>query len=78
MKADWLFIHRDDVIITIFDCRQSALQLERLTEQRRQEEEAWHRQQEQLLEAESQRRRLIALEEDKLADQRSRCVLTYV
>ena len=55
-------------------CRQSALELERLTEKRRSEEEAWHRQQELLLEAEGQRRKLLELEEQKLSDQRARCV----
>ncbi|KAL5467429.1 hypothetical protein EMCRGX_G031650 [Ephydatia muelleri] len=52
--------------------RQSALELERLTEKRRHEEEAWHRQQELLLEAEGQRRKLLELEEQKLSDQRAR------
>ena len=53
--------------------RQSALELERLTEQRRHEEEAWHRQQELLQEAERQRRKMMEREEQKLMDQRARC-----
>lgn len=53
-------------------CRQSALELERLTEQRKQEEAAWYRQQELLLDAEAQRRQVIELEEQKLRDQRER------
>lgn len=52
--------------------RQSAMELERLTEKRRNEEEAWYRQQELLLEAEGQRRKLLELEEQKLTDQRAR------
>ena len=55
-------------------CRQSALELERLTEQRRQEEEAWYRQQKLLMEAEDQRRKMIDMEEKKLTDQRARYV----
>ena len=58
----------------VFLCvyRQSALELERLTEQRKQEEAAWYRQQELLLDAEAQRRQVIELEEQKLRDQRER------
>ena len=54
------------------DCRQSALELERLTEQRKQEEEAWYRQQKLLMEAEDQRRKMLEVEEKKLTDQRAR------
>ena len=53
-------------------CRQGALELERLRETRRAEEEAWLRQQQLLLEAEEQRRKTLALEEDRLTDQRAR------
>ena len=56
------------------DCRQSALELERLTEQRKQEEEAWYRQQKLLMEAEDQRRKMLEVEEKKLTDQRARYV----
>ena len=56
------------------DCRQSALELERLTEQRKQEEEAWYRQQKLLMEAEDQRRKMLEVEEKKLTDQRARSV----
>ena len=52
--------------------RQSALELERMTEQRCHEEEAWYRQQQLLMEAEEQRRRLMEGEEKKLSDQRAR------
>lgn len=52
--------------------RQSALELERMTEQRRHEEEAWYRQQQLLMEAEEQRRRVLKGEEKKLTDQRAR------
>ena len=52
--------------------RQSALELERMTEQRRHEEEAWYRQQQLLMEAEEQRRRVLEGEEKKLTDQRAR------
>ena len=52
--------------------RQSAWELERMTEQRRHEEEAWYRQQHLLLEAEDQRRRMMEVEERKLSDQRAR------
>ena len=54
------------------ECRQSALELERLTEQRKQEEEAWYRQQKLLMEAEDQRRKMVEVEEKKLTDQRAR------
>ena len=53
-------------------CRQSALELERLTEQRKQEEEAWYRQQKLLMDAEEQRRKMLEVEEKKLTDQRAR------
>ena len=53
-------------------CRQSALELERLAEGKRQEEGAWYRQQELLLEAEQHRRALMEGEERKLAEQRAR------
>lgn len=52
--------------------RQSALELERMTEQRKQEEEAWYRQQKLLMEAEDQRRKMLEVEEKKLTDQRAR------
>lgn len=52
--------------------RQSALEVERMMEQRRQEEEAWYRQQQQLLEAEQQRHKIMEQEERKLTDQRTR------
>lgn len=52
--------------------RQSTLEMERLVEVRRAEEEAWYRQQELLMEAEQQRRTLIQREEQKLSDQRAR------
>ena len=54
--------------------RQSALELERMTEQRKHEEEAWYRQQQLLMEAEEQRRRVLEGEEKKLTDQRARYV----
>ena len=60
--------------ITFFCCRQSALELERMTEQRRHEEEAWYRQQQLLVDAEQQRREMISLEEQKLLEQRKRLV----
>ncbi|XP_019849062.1 PREDICTED: TBC1 domain family member 31-like [Amphimedon queenslandica] len=52
--------------------RQQTLELERLAEQRRQEDEAWQRQHELLLQAESQRKKMLELEEEKLSDQRAR------
>ncbi len=52
--------------------RQSALELERLTEQRRLEEEAWTRQQALLVDAEEQRRKMIQVEDTRLTDQRAR------
>lgn len=52
--------------------RQSTLELERLLERRRHEEEAWHRQQVLLTEAEEQRRKMVELEEQRLSDQRAR------
>lgn len=52
--------------------RQSALELERMTEQRRQEEEAWYSQQQMLMDAEEQRRKMIEAEDKKLTDQRTR------
>ena len=42
--------------------------------QRQQEEEAFYRQQELMIDAENQRRAMISQEEEKLVDQRSRCV----
>ncbi len=53
-------------------CRQSSLELERLTEQRRLEEEAWTRQQALLVDAEEQRRKMIQVEDTRLTDQRAR------
>ena len=52
--------------------RQSALELDRMLERRKQEEGAWYRQQEQLLDAEDQRRKMIEAEDKKLSDQRAR------
>ncbi len=57
---------------TLDPCRQSALELERLTEQRRLEEEAWTRQQALLMDAEEQRRKMIQVEDMRLTDQRAR------
>lgn len=58
--------------INRFHHRQGALELERLRETRRAEEEAWFRQQQLLLEAEEQRRKTLSLEEERLTDQRTR------
>ena len=56
----------------MFSSRQGALELERLRETRRVEEEAWFRQQQLLLEAEEERRKTLSLEEARLTDQRAR------
>ena len=53
-------------------CRQDALEMERLQVARKHEDDAWFRQQQLLLEAEEERRRTLAIEEDKLSDQRAR------
>ena len=53
-------------------CRQSALEVERMTEQRQEEEAAWYRQQQLLLQAEEQRRKMMELEDKILTDQRTR------
>ncbi len=52
--------------------RQVSLELQKETERRQTEEEAWYRQQKLLLDAEDKRRKLIADEETKLVDQRAR------
>lgn len=52
--------------------RQQTLELERLAEQRRNEDEAWQRQHELLLLAEDQRKKMLELEDQKLTDQRAR------
>ena len=57
-------------------CRQSALELERMMEQRKQEEGAWYRQQQLLMDAEDQRRKMIEVEDKKLTDQRARLAWT--
>ncbi len=48
------------------------MELQKETERRQAEEEAWYRQQKLLLDAEDKRRNLIAQEEAKLVDQRTR------
>ena len=53
-------------------CRQGALEMERLRETRRAEEEAWFRQQQLLLEAEEERRKTLSLEDTRLTNQRAR------
>ncbi len=55
-----------------FIYRQASLELQKETERRQAEEEAWYRQQKLLLDAEDKRRNLIAQEEAKLVDQRTR------
>lgn len=50
------------------------MELKKQAEQRKEEEEAFYRNQELMMEAEKQRRDLILLEEQKLADQRVRFV----
>ena len=55
-----------------FSYRQQTLELERLVEQRKYEEESWQRQQDLLLAAEEERKGMIELEDQKLSDQRSR------
>ncbi|XP_028392859.1 TBC1 domain family member 31-like [Dendronephthya gigantea] len=52
--------------------RQLAVELKKQAEQRKESEEAFYRKQELMMEAEKQRRDLILLEEQKLADQRVR------
>lgn len=56
--------------------RQLAQEMKEVAAQRQQEEEAFYRQQELMIDAENQRRSMISQEEQKLADQRSRFVLT--
>ena len=58
--------------VVMLHTRQQMLEMERLSEQRRLEEEAWLRQQDLLLAAEEQRRTLVQQEDQKLADQRAR------
>ena len=70
----FLYIRAINSIIIFCIFRQSALELERMTEQRKQEEEAWYRQQRLLMEAEDQRRKMLEAEEKKLTDQRARLV----
>ena len=53
-----------------------AVELKKQAEERKEAEEAFYRNQELMMEAEKQRRDLILLEEQKLADQRVRLVLT--
>ena len=69
-----MFLYNAFLVINVLldPFRQSALELERMTEQRKQEEEAWYRQQKLLMEAEDQRRKMLEVEEKKLTDQRAR------
>ena len=53
-----------------------AVELKKQAEERKEAEEAFYRNQELMMEAEKRRRDLILLEEQKLADQRVRLVLT--
>ncbi len=53
-----------------------AVELKKQAEERKEAEEAFYRNQELMMEGEKQRRDLILLEEQKLADQRVRLVLT--
>lgn len=58
--------------LDIFTIRQQTLELERLAEQKQKNDENWQRQQHLLLEAEEDRQKMIALEDQKLSDQRAR------
>lgn len=61
---------RDFVCFTFH--RQIASEMKEQTEQRQAEETAFYRQQDLMLDAEDQRRKVIAEEETKLLDQRRR------
>ena len=56
----------------MYHFRQISLELQKNTQQKLAEEEAWYRQQQLLLDAEDKRRKLIVDEEQKLTDQRTR------
>ena len=53
------------------------MELKKQAEERKEAEEAFYRNQELQMEAEKQRRDLILLEEQKLADQRVRLVVCF-
>ena len=63
--------------ISRISIRQASLELQKETERRQAEEEAWYRQQKLLLDAENKRRKLIAEEETKLVHQRTRYCYTF-
>ena len=65
---------QDDGTFSFF-LRQLAVELKKQAEERKEAEEAFYRNQELQMEAEKQRRDLILLEEQKLADQRVRSVV---
>ena len=54
------------------------MELKKQAEERKEAEEAFYRNQELQMEAEKQRRDLILLEEQKLADQRVRLVASFL
>ena len=60
------------LFFSIIILRQQTLELERLADQRKRNDESWERQQQLLMEAEEDRRRMIELEDQKLSDQRVR------
>ena len=64
--------------IHILYLRQLAVELKKQAEERKEAEEAFYRNQELQMEAEKQRRDLILLEEQKLADQRVRSVASFL
>ena len=64
--------------IYILYLRQLAVELKKQAEERKEAEEAFYRNQELQMEAEKQRRDLILLEEQKLADQRVRSVASFL
>jgi hypothetical protein len=64
--------------IHAFHPRQLAVELKKQAEERKEAEEAFYRNQELMVEAEKQRRDLILLEEQKLADQRVRSVVCLI
>ena len=63
-----------DLIINIIYSRQTVEDMQAEVDQQRVEDEAWYEKQEQLRKAEETRREMLLQEEEKMIQQRERCV----